>query len=51
MNGYNSDNDYLLFNSATYVYVFYYKNRFINFKKATKDQELVCDIDIIIIKS
>ena len=46
----NSDNDYLLLNSATSVQVFHDKDRFINFRRATKDQRLLCGTETITIE-
>lgn len=50
MYSYNFDNNYLLLDFATSIYVFYDKNRFINFKKATKSQKFLAVTDIIIIE-
>lgn len=47
---YNSDNNYLLLNFAISVYVFYNKNRFINLKKATRNQKLLYNTNIITIE-
>lgn len=50
MHNHNFYNDYPLLDFAAFVHKFYNKNRFTNFRKATKDQKLLCDIDIIAIK-
>ena len=50
MHSYNSDNNYLLFDSAASVNVFHNKNRFINFRRATKIQGLLCGIETLTIK-
>ena len=50
MHSHNSDNDYLLLNSAASVHVFYDKNTFTNFRRAMRSQGLLCDIKIITIK-
>ena len=46
----NSYNNYLLLDSATSVHVFYDKNRFINFRKAIKDQKLLYGTDTLAIE-
>ena len=50
MHSYNSDNDYSFLDSATFVYVFHDKNRFTNFKRATKGQGLLSGIENITIE-
>ena len=49
MHSHNSDNDYLLLNSTAFVHIFHNKNRFTNFRRATKNQRLLCGIETIII--
>lgn len=46
----NSDNDYLLLDSTAFIHDFHDKDRFINFRRATKGQELLCGMDNIIIE-
>lgn len=50
MHSHNFDHNYLLYNLATSIYIFYNKNRFTNFKKATKNQKILYNINTIIIK-
>lgn len=50
IHSYNSDNNYSLLYSAASIYVFYNKDRFANFRRATKDQKMVCDINTITIE-
>lgn len=50
MHSHNFVNNYALLDSAFFVHVFHNKNRFTNFKKATRDQSLLCGTDTIAIK-
>lgn len=50
MHSYNSANNYLLFNSAVFVYVFHDKDKFNNFKKATQGPRLLYSTKVIMIK-
>lgn len=50
MHSHNSDNDYLFLDFATFVYIFYNKDRFINFRKTIRGQRLLYSIDTIVIK-
>lgn len=50
MYSHNSDNNYLLFDFNFSVNVFHDKNKFINFKRVTRGQRLLCGIEIIMIK-
>lgn len=47
----NFDNNYSLFNLAIFVYIFYNKDKFTNFKIAIKIQEFLFGINIIIIEN
>lgn len=51
MHNYNFDNNYSLLEFAAFIYVFYNKNRFINFGKITKGQKILNDINTIIVES
>ena len=50
VHSHNSDNNDLLLDTAASVHVFYDKNKFSNFKRATRGQELLCGIGVIMIK-
>ena len=47
---YNSDNNYLLLDSAASLHVFYDKDKFNNFRRVTKSQELLSGKKVITIK-
>lgn len=51
MYSYNFDNNYLLLNYTTFVYIFDDKNRFTNFRKVIKGQKLLYNIKTITIKN
>lgn len=51
MHGYNSKNNYCLFDFTTSVYVVYDKDRSTNFRKATRGSELLYGTDSIAIES
>ena len=50
VHSHNSDNNYLLFDSATSIHLFHDKNKFTNFKGATRSQGLLCGTEVITIK-
>lgn len=50
MHSHNSNNNYLLLDSATFVYVFHDKNKFTNFRKVIRGQRLLYGTKVIIIK-
>lgn len=50
IDSYNFYHNYSLLNSATFVLIFYDKNKFINFKKVTRSPGLLCDINVIMIQ-
>ena len=50
MHSHSSDNDYSLLDSTFSVNIFHDNNRFTNFKKAIKGQELLCNTDTIAIE-
>lgn len=50
MYSHNSDNNYSLLDSATSVYIFYDKDKFTNFRRATRDQGSLCNIKVITIE-
>ncbi len=47
----NSYNNYSLLNSAVSVHVFRDKDKYTNFRRATRDQGLLCGTEVIMIKS
>lgn len=51
MHSHNFDNNYLLLDLAISIYIFHDKDKFINFKRVIKDQRLLYDTKIIIVKS
>ena len=50
VHSHNSDNNYSLLDSASSVHVFHNKDKFTNFKRATKGQGLLCGKEVITIK-
>ena len=50
VHSHNSDNNYLLLNFAASVHVFHNKDKFTNFKRATRGQRLLCGKEVITIK-
>lgn len=50
MHSFNSDNNDMLFNVTTFVYIFYDKNKFTNFRRITKNQKQLYKTEVIIIK-
>ena len=50
MHSHNSDNNYSLLDSAASVHVFHDKDRFTNFRRATRGQGLLCGTDTITIE-
>lgn len=51
MHNYNSENDYSLLNSTTFVHIFHDKNRLTNFRRVTRGQELLYDTETSTIES
>ena len=51
VHSHNSNNNYLLLDSAASVHVFYDKDKFTNFKRATRSQGLLCGTEVITIES
>lgn len=50
VHSHNSDNNYSLLDSAAFVHVFYDKDKFTNFKRATRGQGLLYSTEIITIE-
>ncbi len=49
VHSHNSDNNYSLLDSATFVHVFQDKDKFTNFRRVTRGQGLLCGIEVITI--